>query len=324
MRVAASAPGKMLIAGEYVVLDKAPAIVSAVQRRALASWTDDADDPGVARTLDEPEPRFPEAAAARLMAEEQLGVKIPGFLTLDVSALRGPTKKLGVGSSAAAAAAAAAAVFASAGKDLTDDTCRGEVLDVALRAHMAVAPRGSGVDVAGAVLGNTTRYIRDPLKAEPIHWPIDLIARVVWTKKEASTRVFLDKLAGFRSADPDGYEACMKRLKLETNSFSMCFGGRSAESIIQSIPALVAALKALGEASGADIVEDCLEEIAGIAQTHNGAAKSSGAGGGDVCLAFFGSEDDAKAFDASIAETSYEVLHVELGGEGVRAEANPT
>ena len=124
MRVAVSAPGKMLIAGEYVVLDGSPAIVSAVQRRALASWTDDVTDPKVAFGLDEPNPRFPEAAAARLLAEAQLNTKIPGFLTIDVSALRGATKKLGVGSSAAAAAAAAAAVFASAGHDIADDTTR--------------------------------------------------------------------------------------------------------------------------------------------------------------------------------------------------------
>jgi phosphomevalonate kinase len=320
VRVAASAPGKMLIAGEYVVLDRAPAIVSAVQRRALATWTDDPDDPGVALGLDEPNPRFPEAAAARLLAETHLDTKVPGLLTLDVSALRGPTKKLGVGSSAAAAAAAAAAVFASAGKDIADDTYRRQILDVALQAHMAVAPRGSGVDVAGAVLGHTTCYVREPLSAEPVHWPDSLIPRIIWTKKEASTRVFLDKLAAYREKDPAGYKSHMRRLKLETNSFSTCFGGRSAESIIQSIPSLVSALKALGDASGADIVEDCLEEIASIAQRYDGAAKSSGAGGGDVCLAFFASEDDAQAFDAAIKKTAYEVLHVELGGTGVRAE----
>ena len=311
----------MLIAGEYVVLDRAPAIVSAVQRRAVATWTDDPEDPGVALGLDEPSPRFPEAATARLLAEAHLDIKVPGFLRVDVSELRGPTKKLGVGSSAAAAAAATAAVFASAGRDIVDDTIRRQILDVALRAHMAVAPRGSGVDVAGAVLGHTTRYIREPLQAEPVSWPVDLVPRVVWTKKEASTRAFLDKLAAYESADPAGYEARMRRLKLETNSFSTCFGGRSAQSIIESIPALVAALKALGEASGADIVEGCLEEIAGVAGRYHGAAKSSGAGGGDVCLAFFGSEDDAEAFDEAITKTAYEVLHVELGGPGVRAES---
>lgn len=310
----------MLIAGEYVVLDGAPAIVSAVQRRALASWTDDAKDPAVAWGLDAPHPRFPEAAAARALAEERLETKIPGLLTIDVSALRGATKKLGVGSSAAAAAAAAAAVFASAGRDIADDTCRQQILKVALQAHMDVAPRGSGVDVAGAVLGHTTCYVKEPLSAEPVHWPPSLIPRVVWTKKEASTRVFLDKLAAFQKTDPDAYDARMRQLKAETKSFSTCFGGRTAASLIESIPALVAALKALGEAAGADIVESCLEEIAVIAERHHGAAKSSGAGGGDVCLAFFGSEEDARAFDLAIAETPYEVLEVELGGVGVRAE----
>ena len=71
-RVGASAPGKMLVGGEYAVLRGAPAIVTAVQLRAQARWVDAHTDQS-ARGLDDPSPRFPEAAAARRIAEDTLG-----------------------------------------------------------------------------------------------------------------------------------------------------------------------------------------------------------------------------------------------------------
>jgi phosphomevalonate kinase len=43
MRSVASAPGKIVLAGEYAVLWDAPAICMAVTRRAVASVTDSAD-----------------------------------------------------------------------------------------------------------------------------------------------------------------------------------------------------------------------------------------------------------------------------------------
>ncbi len=313
-RVDTSAPGKMLLGGEYAVLDGAPAIACAVQRRAFARWVDDPDHPAVARPLAHEAPRFPESAAARRFAEEKVGRTIEGELAMDVSALRSETQKLGVGSSAAAAAAAAGAVFASVGEDLEDAAVKQAVLRCALDGHADVAPRGSGVDVAASVLGGTLRYVRSPLEATPIAWPEGLVARVVWTGKAASTRAFLDQVAAFQEAEPEEHRRIMAALHAETGRFAKAFFGGDGLSVIAQVPPLVFVLQALTDASGAPIIEERLATIAQVATEHGGAAKPSGAGGGDVAIAFFSTEAQATSFAEDVP---FEVLDVTIGGPGV-------
>ena len=114
-----SAPGKLMIAGEYAVLDGAEAVVDAVGRRAYAHLGSFAQEP------------LPlEAGAARARAEALLGA-VPGALSIDVSELRQAGRKLGLGSSAAAAAAAAGVVFAAHGRDLSSPSVREQILGAA-------------------------------------------------------------------------------------------------------------------------------------------------------------------------------------------------
>src|SRR6476620_3174116 len=104
---AVSAPGKMMLAGEYAVLAGAEAVVVAVDRRAYAQLA-----PGTQSDL-----AHQEATASRAAAERRLGHPSPGALEIDAAELRQEGHKLGLGSSAAAAAAAAAVVHAAAGRD---------------------------------------------------------------------------------------------------------------------------------------------------------------------------------------------------------------
>ena len=160
-----SAPGKMMISGEYAVLEGAPAIVAAVQTRALAWVFDGAEHEDRAS-----EKRFPEAFASAAIAAEALGTEAPPF-RVDVSELRRAGQKLGVGSSSAAAAAAAALVYALADAPLDDPG----VLRAALDGHREVAPSGSGADVAACTLGGFVRYQRKAgtwdVSATPVEWP---------------------------------------------------------------------------------------------------------------------------------------------------------
>ncbi|MEM6959668.1 MAG: hypothetical protein AAF645_28550 [Myxococcota bacterium] len=308
----ASAPGKMLIAGEYVVLTGSPALVAAVQTRATAHWT---AHPGehTARPLSDPAPRFPEAAASREEAEKTCGA-VAGELAIDVSALRGKDVKLGLGSSAAAAAAAAAAVFTAHGEDLNDEAVRRAILTCALAGHETVAPRGSGVDVAASVMGGFLCYVREPLHVEAVDWPADLGCRIVWTGKEASTRALLQQLAEFRERAPADHDEALEALRTAMAALVQAFG---EASVVPAAREAHRALHHLARKSGAPIVEETLTAIAELAESHGGAAKGSGAGGGDVALAFF--EDSAEAFDAAIEASPYTLLDVPLGGPGVRS-----
>src|SRR5690606_39244631 len=95
-----SAPGKLMISGEYVVLDGVDALVAAVDARVMARLSPPGSDgspeeaPGSPRGGGLP----PEAVLARRYAEHELGA-VPMGLTIDTSALRSGDRKLGLGSS---------------------------------------------------------------------------------------------------------------------------------------------------------------------------------------------------------------------------------
>lgn len=311
----ASAPGKMMISGEYAVLQGAPAIVAAVQTRAYARFFAGAPADQQASPT-----RFPEAHATRGRAEEELG-EVPGELAIDVSELRREDQKLGVGSSSAAAAAAAGAVLAVHGHDLSREDVQRQALAFALDGHRAVAPNGSGADVAACTLGGFVRYRRKPgqwdVEADRIAWPQGLVWRIAWTGQAASTRALIEKVHALRDRAPRIYEDAMQRLADESERFVEAFGDVGA--VLEATRRYCDAMDALGRAADAPIVEERLRMVADLARQAGGAAKPSGAGGGDVALALFAGREDAERFTEACREAGVELLDLELGGPGVRS-----
>ncbi|NOY92041.1 MAG: hypothetical protein GXP55_12665 [Deltaproteobacteria bacterium] len=307
-----TAPGKLMLSGEYAVLEGAPALVAAVDARALISLgPDDADQP--ARPT-------PEADAARSLAEAELGA-VEGRLRVDVSALRsdGGTQKLGLGSSAAAAAGAAACVALAHGLDL--DAERRRVLRWALAGHRAVAPEGSGADVAACVLGGVVRFVRSKHEsARRLDWPDGLELRVVWTGVEARTSDFIQRVRAFESRDAVHFEALINRLSNEAERFADAFERGSPAPIVEQVGRYGHAMEALGRAADAPIVERTLRHVAALAREAGGAAKPSGAGGGDVAIAFFQSVNAAEDFERRCQASEMAILPLRIDSSGVAAE----
>jgi phosphomevalonate kinase len=308
---AASAPGKMMIAGEYAVLEGAEAIVAAVGRRAYAQLG-----------AIEAEGVVPhEAAAARLAAERKVGAA-PGTLTIDVAELQQDGRKLGLGSSAAAAAAAAGVVFAAHGLRPSDPAVRDQVLAAALEGHRSVAPHGSGADVAAAVLGGFVRFrkLGAGVEAHSLVWPTGLELVVVWTGKPARTSDMLSKLRDFSAKDEAGYRARMRALADQSDQLVSALIAGDAAGAVEGVDGYGNAMEELGIAAGIGIVEETCARIREIARANRGAAKPSGAGGGDVAIAVFSKTSSADAFRAGCDQAGFEVLSLELGVQGERDE----
>lgn len=308
---ATSAPGKVMIAGEYAVLEGAEAVVAAVDRRCYARFGE-----GLA---DEPVP--PEAGAAMNAAAAMLGRSVMP-LAVDASALRQDGRKLGLGSSAAAAAAAAGAVFAEAGFDLADGAVRDRVLGAALEGHRAVAPEGSGADVAASVLGGFVRFRRlgDGVETHALRWPQTLSARIAWTGTEVRTSEMLERVRALREREPATYRALMTALGDVSDAVVSALLDEDVVGVIQGIDACSDAMANLGRASQAGIVNDTIARMRDLARRAGGAAKPSGAGGGDVVFCAFPGEAAAEAFTSACAEAGVGLLSVHLGVEGVRSE----
>jgi phosphomevalonate kinase len=289
-------------------LQGAPAVVAAVDRRLIVSWTE--------RAVAMP----PEVEATLELARAQCG-STPGSLIVDASALRRDEVKLGLGSSAAAAAATAGAVFATNGQDLEDHVIARRVFECALRGHAAVAPQGSGVDVAASTLGGFLRFRRAEGVPETrqLRAPEGLSIRLIWTGRAARTSDLVAKVHELRRADPALHACRMSQLEELAMGFSDAFDRGDAEGVVEAAASYARAMAALGDAAGAPIVEARLSQAAKLAARFSGSAKPCGAGGGDVAIAFFVDSEAGDAFELACRDEGLHPIPVSWGAPGVRA-----
>lgn len=314
MRV--SAPGKMMVVGEYAVLFGVPAVVAAVDLRVQLAARCEPLPTGYRAELP------PEAEATRQVAENAYGAA-DGPWMLNVEALRSGDQKLGVGSSAAAAAAAAGWVLAAAGHSLEDPSVRRQAFELALAGHHAVAPRGSGADVAACSLGGFVHFVRSEtgeVQARSLAFPQEPVLRAVWTGKQVRTSGMLDAVEQLRARDPRLLRERISALGREAEAFIAAAERGDVRQMIGSTADYGKAMGDLGNAIGVPIVEETLDHIAQLASRAGGAAKPSGAGGGDVALAMFPDDRSARQFDEACASEGLRVLHLELGAQGIRVD----
>jgi phosphomevalonate kinase len=296
------------LCGEYAVLEGAPAVVVAVDRRVSVLWSD------------EPAPKPPEVSATLRRAEEELG-SLPPHLTVDVSDLRQDRVKLGLGSSAAAAVATAGAGFAAYGHDLDDSETLHRVFSIALDGHASIAPHGSGVDVAASTFGGFLRFNRaqDDVQFRPLAQPANLLIRLVWTGHAARTSELVGKVQALRADDPREYRACMERLSDLSDRFASAFETGHAAEVVAEAAHYSTAMGLLGAAAKAPIVDERLGRAAQLAARFSGSAKPCGAGGGDVAIAFFVDPDAARGFELACKDDGLHPIDVSWGATGVRA-----
>jgi len=305
--VGASAPGKALLCGEYAVLEGAPALVSAVDRRVSVAWSK------------ESMPMPPEVEATLRLAQTELG-PVPRTPVLDVTDLHQDGIKLGLGSSAAAAAATAGAVFATHGRPLEDPVVLRRVFACALAGHASVAPQGSGVDVAASTFGGILRFVRteDEVEIRGVQPPGSLEIRLVWTGHSARTSDLVGKVRELQRDHPGRYRSSIHRLADLSRQFSSAFESGEATEVIRLAASYADAMEALGIAAGAPIIEARLRSAAELAARFSGSAKPCGAGGGDVAVAFFVDPEAAERFEGACKDAGLHPIDVSWGALGVR------
>lgn len=328
MPIVASAPGKVMVAGEYAVLSGASALVLAVDARARATLvvssghsSADGTDRPPGPVVGSPAGRLlpPEVLLTKAEAERVLGIP-PMDLTIDTSALREGDRKLGLGSSAAGAVAAAAAVFASAGVDPAG--ARDRVFRAALAGHHAVAPHGSGADVAASAHGGLLKYRRegDVVEITPRTMPSALRTLLVWTGTPVRTSDLVDRVRALRESDARAHAAAIGAIREAAIALDRAIEADDASAILDATRAHHDAMRVLGEKADAPIVTSALGKLADIARARGGASKPSGAGGGDVAIVFVPKSNDDASFAGELEVQGLRLLSIALGAEGARAE----
>lgn len=288
-----SVPGKLMLLGEYAVLEDAPALVAAVNRRAEG------------RRFNTGRSESPVVRAVRAAVEADQGPKRFG-IDIDTRGFRDAANtKLGIGSSAATAVAAAA-LFSGAGDERT--------FGFALEGHRASAGgKGSGVDVAACFHGGVISTRVQPAPVRPLATRVSgLQMCVLGTGEAASTSEFVS-----RCRSSDRWAHWCKVLTALAEEGIEAYGSGDRLRFLSAVARYGRAMKGLGTDAGVPVVTDRLEAVAKTAAALGGAAKPSGAGGGDVAVAWLPTDASAQEL-AKRTGTSLVDLAVDPKGLVVR------
>lgn len=311
------APGKVFLVGEYAVLEGGPAVLAAIDRHAVAQYL-----PGFTAES----PVVEQAVARATAALGELAHALPrGSVLVNTSAFRERSTKLGLGSSAAAAVSAVGAVFETAGLSLARD--RDRLFALADEAHRAAQGGvGSGADVAAAVFGGVIRFQR-PAGAAPIidtiRLPPGLRVLVFWTGQAASTPDMIAAVRDLAGRAPKLVKTLMSDLGATAAAFVSEAAANQPRGVITAAGTYGRLLDELGSAAGVPIVTPALEQAMQLADSLGGAAKPSGAGGGDIGVALFSDPVAAGAFAHRCAPAAT-VLEVAIDESGVRRRGADT
>ena len=343
-QVVASAPGKLVICGEYAVLDGAPGISAALDRRAAVSmaaadsWSvvcpgfmqderefsvaSDAGRvrlrwPGGASPVPLLDAAFEEAGGFDRFAEAGIG---PYSMRLDTTDFHVGGDKLGLGSSAALIVALVAALVAalSAAAGSPEEGTGRSVRSLALSAHRRLQRgRGSGIDVATSIAGGLIRYTADDAVAGPLDWPEGLHAAVLWSGVEARTT---KKLAHLAAASPHSSRPALKEAAVRV---AAAWQTGDAGAVLAALPAWSTALAAFSDAYGLDVFAAGHAELIALARQQGLVYKPCGAGGGDVGVALGTEAAAVDEFAHSAVLRGFERLPSKLGKariEGLEVE----
>ena len=308
-----SAPGKLFLIGEYAVLHGYHAVVAAVDRRVTGQFV-----PGAAPATPLVE-KVVEAVRAYLVED---GGSLPdGAPVLDSGALASATGKLGLGSSAAVAAAGVGAMLEAAGCDI--EYTQGLAFRLANRAHRAAqGGLGSGADVAAAIYGGVLSYARrdGDVDVQPLDLPSGMEIIVFSTGTPSSTVDRLRALETIAESDRAARQQRYAALGKIAADFVVGCANDDARAVVDAAGRANAQLSALGDLIGLPIVTPALAAAAKLAEELGGAAKPSGAGGGDVGVAFLTDRAAAETFRQRAAHLGLEILSIRTGADGLRRE----
>lgn len=344
-----SAPGKLVLLGEYAVLFGHPALVMAVNRRARVELRPSADSSWsvVAPGLQDDRIAFDlvrdggvrwrvsdtEAIDRLVLVERVLSSLVnaglfdprdldPAAMILDTreffhSATGGSTK-LGLGSSAALTVAIVDALWHWSASAKHHPIGLVELVDL----HRSFqGGRGSGIDLAASTLGGVVEYRlvgeeRVP-SASAVDPPDGLHQIFIWTGRSASTSEFLARLDEGRRVDDGAIGETLDLLGRVTAEGANHFRDGDVPAFLDDVGRFVEVLDRLGSAAGIPILSRehlVLSELAGESGVRY---KPSGAGGGDVGVGFTDDPAAAAAFTASATDAGFTILDLEIDRSGV-------
>ncbi|WP_075724429.1 phosphomevalonate kinase [Tissierella creatinophila] len=324
--ISSTSPGKLYIAGEYAVVEKGyPAIIVGVDGFITVSL-EETKDMGSIKAYDNTPISF-KRKDERLILDyrdnrlfylinsiniveilvKEMGKELK-FYNLKVESeledLEG--KKYGLGSSAAVTISTIKVLCKFYGIETTKE----KLFKLASLVHLKVNSNGSCGDIAASVYGGwisfktfdknwvlekranlTIKQLLDKkwpfLEIKRLTPPEDLNLLIGWTGRPSSTTILVDRVNKSRQDNSQFYKSFLEKSKACVENIIKAFEKGDLLGIQNGIMINRNLLVNMGQELGIQIETLGLSRLCDIALKFNGAAKSSGAGGGDCGIAIF-------------------------------------
>ena len=329
--ITATAPGKAVLSGEYVVLQDAPAIASAVDRRVRVSVSESSGEyhsitvPGYLEGTwtfhlckkgeFEWREQLPGPSAFSLVEEIWKSFDTAPWpslsLVVDTEEFADAATglKLGFGSSAAVAVALTAALQSY--RSVASDT-----EELAMAAHDRFqGGHGSGVDVATSCHGGVIVYRRAGAESLKLDWPKGLHYRYLWSGQAANTAEKLAKLTDHRQQDAKSDST--KRLSDAAENVSAVWSLGDSRQILESFPAYIDALGQFSIDHDLGVFDAGHRELVQLATDMGIVYKPCGAGGGDIGIVLAACEDAMSEFCGQARQQGFRNLDVARAEQGL-------
>lgn len=336
-----SAPGKLILLGEYAVLEKAPCLVSAVEKKCAVEINAQPNDrfrivssrakvPTADFKLDEDgKLRF----ITELSDDDINRLRFVLFTIKHVAGILGPNlsgasihintdpffhkssaQKLGLGASAAITVSLLDALMRYGGKSLENEELYRKAYPIHREAQGGL---GSGMDIVASATGGVIEYqlhekSQNRGMIKPAQWPKGLRMLSIWAGQSASTQNMVQQVKVFRGDYPNKYDAIMEPMKQLSVDGCRAFQNEDVEGFMEIVSDFAMQEKKLGDASNADIISEAHQKIGSIVTKAGGTYKPSGAGGGDIGVAFCNDTETCQAIKDAVEKSRFEILDLPL------------
>ena len=354
MKIVTKVPGKLILLGEYAVLEGSSALVMTVNRFAKVIFTSSGTK---TFTLQAPSigiqnlqfsinakgkvnflTRLPQKIARKVnffLSIFEFGIQllkrngksvVSSEILLETCSFfhHNRTAKLGLGSSAALSVALIASLLAQGSQTPPN---LDEIFQMALQAHRAAQGNvGSGIDIAASVYGGVLCYQIDPdsdhfkTEAVSLSVPEQLFMLPIWVGKSSSTSQLVKLFYQFKFQNQKKYLSFIDEMKYVANIGCRAFKEKNISEFLASIEQYNKLMRKLGEKIDAPIVSREHQKMTDIAAEMGIVYKPSGAGGGDIGVCFSESPALFAELKKEIHKAGFEPLDLTYEPHGLQIE----
>lgn len=315
-----SIPGKIVISGEYAVLDAAPAIVSTINQKIHITiqhsdknhntYSTSASESIFPFTIDDnynilwldSDPNLFGMVLKSAFSILKLKLKKKICIAIDSSQFFQTTKdgivyKLGIGSSAAVSVG----VITALSQYLKIQSSKESLLIQANSIHQALqGNKGSGIDVVCSYADQgVIECTKDSVKNHrwsTLDWPNGLYLKVLSTSQGSSTKRLITNYQRASHLYSKQFKTVLDQLLEISQSLSNAWRSEDIDLIIDLLRNYDVHIKALDNIGDIGIYTRVHSDIQNISSRYDVFYKPSGAGGGDIGLAFSSSPDALNDF----------------------------